>query len=101
MDIKKFEDFVFNFKIAKTRAYKYIKIAQPIFEGELKEIDIIKNGIDKILLNLIKYKKVKSRENLIKPLKIRLQTQEACDFYKKNPKFTGYILEDFYKKIKE
>ncbi|WP_234925880.1 plasmid partition family protein, partial [Borreliella valaisiana] len=63
-------------------------------------IDIIKNGIDKTLLNLIKYKKVKSRENLIKPLKIRLQTQEVCDFYKKNLKFTGYLLEDFYKKIK-
>ncbi|ACN52872.1 chromosome replication/partitioning protein [Borreliella valaisiana] len=92
---------IFNFKIARTQAYKYIKITQLIFEGELKEIDIIKNGIDKTLLNLIKYKKVKSRENLIKPFKIRLQTQEVFDFYKKNPKFTGYIFEDFYKKNKE
>ncbi|WNZ73103.1 chromosome replication/partitioning protein [Borreliella garinii] len=87
--------------MARTQAYKYIKIAKLLFEGELKEIDIIKNGIDKTLFNLIKYKKVKSRVNLIKPLKIRLKTQEACDFYKKNPKFTGYILEDFYQKNKE
>ncbi|WLN25892.1 plasmid partition family protein (plasmid) [Borreliella valaisiana] len=63
---------IFNFKIARTQAYKYIKIAKFLFEGKLKEVNIIENGIDKTLFNLIKYKKVKSRTNLIKPLRVRL-----------------------------
>lgn len=98
---KRFEDFIFDFKIARTQAYKYIKIAKLIFEGKLKEINIIENGIDKTLFDLIKDKKVKSRANLIKPLRVRLETQEACDFYKRNPKFTNHLLEDFYQKNKE
>ncbi|QFI15028.1 chromosome replication/partitioning protein (plasmid) [Borrelia sp. CA_690] len=98
---KRFEDFIFDFKIAKTQAYKYIKIAKLIFEGKLEEIDIIENGIDKTLFNLMKDKKIKSKVNLITPLRIRLETQEACDFYKRNLKFTSYLLEDFYQKNKE
>lgn len=98
---KKFEDFIFDFKIARAQAYKYIKIAKLIFEGKLEEIDIIENGIDKTLFNLMKNKKIKSKANLITPLRVRLETQEACDFYKMNPKFTNYLLEDFYQKNKE
>ncbi|WP_151074084.1 chromosome replication/partitioning protein [Borreliella turdi] len=98
---KRFEDFIFEFKIARTQAYKYIKIAKLLFEGKLKEVNIIENGIDKTLFNLMKDKKVKSRANLIKPLRVRLETQEACDFYRKNPKFTNQLLEDFYQKNKE
>ncbi len=98
---KKFEDFIFDFKIARTQAYKYIKIAKLIFEGKLEEIDIIENGIDKTLFNLMKDKKINSKANLITPLRVRLETQEACDFYKMNPKFANYILEDFYQKNKE
>lgn len=98
---KRFEDFIFDFKIAKTQAYKYIKIAKLLFKGEIKEIDIIENGIDKTFFNLVKDKKVKSKINLIKPLCFRVKTKEAFDFYKKNSKFTSYILEDFYQKNKE
>ncbi|WP_420025309.1 chromosome replication/partitioning protein (plasmid) [Borreliella yangtzensis] len=98
---KRFEDFIFDFKIARTQAYKYIKIAKLIFEGKLKEINIIENGIEKTLFNLMKDKKVKSTANLIKPLRVRLETQEACDFYKRNPKFTSHLLEDFYQNNKE
>ncbi|WLN25844.1 chromosome replication/partitioning protein (plasmid) [Borreliella valaisiana] len=49
---KRFEDFIFEFKIARTQAYKYIKIAKFLFEGKLKEVNIIENGIDKTLFNL-------------------------------------------------
>ncbi|WP_327785821.1 plasmid partition family protein, partial [Borreliella valaisiana] len=41
-----------------------------------------------IISLLYRDKKVKSRTNLIKPLRVRLETQEACDLYRKNPKFT-------------
>ncbi|WP_418453943.1 plasmid partition family protein [Borreliella lusitaniae] len=76
-----------------------IKIAKFLIESTIKEINIIEDGIKNTLLSLIKDKKINnSKASLITPLYIRLKTQQECDFYKKNPNFAIYVLENFYQK---
>ncbi|WP_418456559.1 chromosome replication/partitioning protein [Borreliella lusitaniae] len=98
---KNFKDFLHDFKIARSQAYKYIKIAGLLIDGTIKEINIIENGIDNILRSLIKDKKIKSIASFLAPISIRLKTQEAYDFYKKNSNFTSYLLENLYQKNKK
>ncbi|WP_418457370.1 chromosome replication/partitioning protein, partial [Borreliella burgdorferi] len=43
----------------------------------------------------------KSRQNPIKPLRFQLKTQESYDYYKKNAKFTAFILEELLKNQKD
>uniref|UniRef100_UPI003B21EDAE plasmid partition family protein n=1 Tax=Borreliella tanukii TaxID=56146 RepID=UPI003B21EDAE len=75
-------------------------MAKLLFEGELKEIDIIENGIDKTLVDLIKGKNLSLHRFNKTDLAWVFKTQEKCDFYKRNPKFTNIFLKIFIKKIK-
>ncbi|AFI31986.1 chromosome replication/partitioning protein [Borrelia crocidurae] len=96
---KNFEEFTRHYRIAKTQAYEYLKIANAIQEGLVEEKDIIENGIHDIILSLRNktgFSIKKSRQNMIKPLKFQLKRQESYDFYKKNPKFASFILDEIF-----
>ncbi|WP_210381114.1 chromosome replication/partitioning protein [Borreliella valaisiana] len=99
---KNFYSFLANFKIAKSQAYKYIKIVLGVEKGIIDYTFIANNGIEKAIkqlesINVIK----KSNHNPIKPLRFQLKSQESYDFYKSNAKFTGYLLDKLFNNEKE
>ncbi|UPA11369.1 chromosome replication/partitioning protein (plasmid) [Borrelia parkeri] len=101
---KSFEEFTKNYKIAKTQAYEYLKIANAMEEGLVEEQDIIENGIHDVILSLRNKKRINARQlrqNLIKPLKFQLKKQESYDFYKKNAKLTAFILDEIFSSKKD
>ncbi|UPA19336.1 chromosome replication/partitioning protein (plasmid) [Borrelia puertoricensis] len=94
-----FKGFLSEFKLAKTQSYEYIKLATAIETGLLEEDFITLNGIRAS----IRYIKTKtngvarqSRQNPIKPLRFQLKNQESYDFYKRNAKLTGFILDNLF-----
>ncbi|AAF07674.1 chromosome replication/partitioning protein [Borreliella burgdorferi] len=92
---KNFYSFLADFKIAKSQAYKYIKIVSGVEKGIIDYNFIANNGIEKTIKQLESNNVIKkSRQNPIKPLRFQLKKQESYDFYKKNGKFTGFLLEE-------
>ncbi|WP_420025682.1 chromosome replication/partitioning protein [Borreliella valaisiana] len=95
-----FEMFTRNYKIAKSQAYEYLRIANAIEEGLVQEKDIIENGIQNSLF-LLKDKEgmkiKKSNRNYIRPLRFRLKTENAYIYYKSKAKFTSFLLEKLLK----
>ncbi|WP_029347341.1 chromosome replication/partitioning protein [Borreliella valaisiana] len=98
-----FEDFIKDYDLARTQVYGYLKIANAIQEGLLKENYVIQNGVTKTIAFLKKSIDVskKSKQNPIKPLRFQLKSQESYDFYKSNAKFTGYLLDKLFNNEKE
>ncbi|WP_215537973.1 chromosome replication/partitioning protein [Borreliella bavariensis] len=99
-----FEMFTRNYKIAKSQAYEYLRIANAIEEGLIQENDIIKKGIQNSLFFLkdkegMKIKK--SNRNFIKPLRFQLKTENAYIYYKSKVKFTSFLLEKLLKDKEE
>ncbi|WP_424632587.1 chromosome replication/partitioning protein [Borreliella lusitaniae] len=99
-----FEMFTRNYKIAKSQAYEYLRIANAIEEGLVQEKDIVENGIQNSLFLLkdkqgIKIKK--SNRNFVKPLRFQLKTENAYMYYKSKSKFTSFLLEKLLKDKEE
>lgn len=101
---KNFLDFVKDFNVAKSQAYKYLKLATALQDGVLNEDYVIKNGIHNSF-NYIKDKESpslkKSKENPIKPLRLKLKTQESYDFYKSKAKFTSFMMNEIFENQKD
>ncbi|WP_434757205.1 chromosome replication/partitioning protein (plasmid) [Borrelia puertoricensis] len=94
-----FNSFAKNYKIARTQVYDYLRLANAIEEGLLEESFIIENGLTISLLSLRDKEGVnikKSRQNPIKPLRFQLKKQESYDFYKKNAKFTSFLMDELF-----
>ncbi|UPA19146.1 chromosome replication/partitioning protein [Borrelia puertoricensis] len=101
---KNFEDFTKDYKLAKTQAYDYLKIASAIEEGIIEESFLVENGFRQtlfVLRNSESKTLKKSRVNPIKPLRFQLKNQESYDFYKQNPKLTGFILDKLFSSEKK
>ncbi|WP_434757170.1 chromosome replication/partitioning protein (plasmid) [Borrelia puertoricensis] len=101
---KTFSDFISEFNLARTQVYGYIRMASAISEGVLSEEYIIQNGIQNSLLfirNTNSDTIKKSRQNPIKPLRFQLKNQESYDFYKKNAKFTSFLMDELFKDKKD
>ncbi|UPA13823.1 chromosome replication/partitioning protein [Borrelia turicatae] len=96
---KSFDAFIKDYDVAKTQAYNYLKIATALEEGIIEEQYVLDNGFRQIL-DLLKDKKginiKKSRQNPIKPLRFQLKKQESYDFYKKNAKFTSFLMDELF-----
>ncbi|UPA15592.1 chromosome replication/partitioning protein [Borrelia turicatae] len=96
---RNFIDFILNFNLAKTQVYNYLKIASAMEEGLINDDFILKNGFNQTLFFIKTNDNLtlkKSRQNLIKPLRFQLKNQESYDFYKKNAKFTGFMLDKLF-----
>ncbi|AHH09040.1 chromosome replication/partitioning protein (plasmid) [Borrelia anserina] len=99
-----FDSFIKNYKLAKTQVYAYLRLANAIEEGLLEEQYIIENGINNSL-SLIKNQESKtvkkSKQNPIKPLRFQLGNRDSYDFYKKNAKFTSFLMDKIFKDKKD
>ncbi|WP_024653025.1 chromosome replication/partitioning protein [Borrelia persica] len=93
-----FEDFIKEYKLARSQVYDYLKIATAIENGILEESYVVENGITRTIafLRTTTSKLKKSKRNLIKPLRFQLKNQKSYDYYKKNAKLTGFILDRLF-----
>ncbi|AHH04502.1 Plasmid partition family protein (plasmid) [Borrelia nietonii YOR] len=101
---KNFEDFTKDYKLAKSQAYDYLKVAGAIEEGIIEESFLIENGFRQtlyVLRNSDSNTLNKSRVNPIKPLRFQLKSQESYDFYKKNAKFTSFLMDNLFENQKD
>ncbi len=99
-----FEMFTRNYKIAKSQAYEYLRIANAIEEGLVQEKYIIENGIQNSLFFLKDKeggKVKKSNRNFIRPLRFQLKTENAYIYYKSKARFTSFLLEKLLKDKEE
>ncbi|WP_421114419.1 chromosome replication/partitioning protein (plasmid) [Borreliella americana] len=99
-----FEMFTRSYKIAKSQAYEYLRIANAIEEGLVQEEYIIENGIQNSLFFLkdkegLKIKK--SHRNFIRPLRFQLKTENAYIYYKSKARFASFLLEKLLKDKEE
>ncbi|UPA18455.1 chromosome replication/partitioning protein [Borrelia puertoricensis] len=101
---KSFDAFSKDFRLARAQVYNYLKIANAIEEGIIEEEFLIKNGILETLV-ILRNKETKtikkSRQNPIKPLRFQLKNQDSYDFYKKNAKFTGFLMDKLFRDKKD
>ncbi|MCD2349740.1 chromosome replication/partitioning protein [Borreliella americana] len=101
---KNFDAFIKDYDVAKTQAYNYLKIANAIEAGVIEEQYVLDNGF-RLILSVLKDKESptlkKSRQNPIKPLRFQLKTQESYDFYKKNAKFTSFMMQEIFENQKD
>ncbi|WNZ72067.1 chromosome replication/partitioning protein (plasmid) [Borreliella garinii] len=101
---KNFNSFIKDYKLAKTQTYCYLRIAQAIENGVIEEPFLLENGIKETIIflrNSNSEKIKKSKQNLIKPLRFQLKKQESYDFYKKNAKFTSFMMDEIFENQKE
>lgn len=99
-----FEMFTRNYKIAKSQAYEYLRMANAIEEGLVQEKYIIENGIQNSLFFLKDKeggKVKKSNRNFIRPLRFQLKTEDAYIYYKSKSRFTSFLLEKLLKDKEE
>nr|WP_083575595.1 chromosome replication/partitioning protein [Borreliella bissettiae] len=99
-----FEMFTRNYKIAKSQAYEYLRMANAIEEGLVQEKYIIENGIQNSLFFLKDKeggKVKKSNRNFIRPLRFQLKTENAYIYYKSKARFTSFLLEKLLKDKEE
>ncbi|WP_418905700.1 chromosome replication/partitioning protein [Borreliella japonica] len=96
---KSFEKFIKDYKLARSQAYTYLKIAGAIKEGTLKQEYLVENGFRQSILFLMNSENaVRKKSNQIskKVLRIQLKNQESYFFYKKNYKFTEFFLDKVF-----
>ncbi|WP_215539877.1 chromosome replication/partitioning protein [Borreliella bavariensis] len=101
---KSFEDFTKDYKLAKTQAYDYLRIANAIEEGIIEEEFLVQNGFRQTLFLLRNKESLtikKSKQNWIKPLRFQLKKQESYDFYKKHAKFTSFMMDEIFENQKD
>ncbi|WP_024654292.1 chromosome replication/partitioning protein [Borrelia hispanica] len=96
---KSFSRFIKDYKLAKSQAYSYLRIASAIQDGILKEEYLIENGFRQSLSFLMEKESKnlkKSKINPVKPLRFQLKSQDSYNYYKKNAKLTGFILDKLF-----
>ncbi|WP_210361203.1 chromosome replication/partitioning protein, partial [Borreliella garinii] len=70
----------------------------------IEEPFLLENGIKETIIflrNSNSEKIKKSKQNLIKPLRFQLKKQESYDFYKKNAKFTSFMMDEIFENQKD
>ncbi len=80
---KSFEKFIKNYKLARSQAYTYLKIAGAIKEGVLKQEYLVKNGFRQSILFLMNYENAvekKPDQSLKRFLRLQLKNQESYFF---------------------
>ncbi|WP_187983418.1 chromosome replication/partitioning protein [Borreliella bavariensis] len=101
---KSFEKFIKDYKLARSQAYTYLKIAGAIKEGALKQEYLVENGFRQSILFLMNSKNSKVEkfsQNSKRFLRLQLKNQESYFFYRKNSKFTEFFLEKVFLEKKD
>ncbi|WP_215538008.1 chromosome replication/partitioning protein [Borreliella bavariensis] len=101
---KSFEKFIKNYKLARSQAYTYLKIAGAIKEGVLKQEYLVENGFRQSILFLMNSENAvgkKPGQSFKRFLRLQLKNQESYFFYKKNYKFTEFFLDKVFLEKKD
>ncbi|ACN53113.1 chromosome replication/partitioning protein [Borreliella valaisiana] len=96
---KSFEKFIKDYRLARSQAYTYLKIAGAIKEGVLKQEYLVENGFRQSMLFLINHENEVGKlpnQSSKKFLRLQLKNQESYFFYKKNYKFTEFFLDKVF-----
>ncbi|WP_187981725.1 chromosome replication/partitioning protein [Borreliella bavariensis] len=96
---KSFEKFIKDYRLARSQAYTYLKIASAIKEGALKQEYLVENGFRQsilFLMNSDNKEKKNSIQSSKKFLRLQFKNQESYFFYKKNYKFTEFFLNKVF-----
>ncbi|WP_418905012.1 chromosome replication/partitioning protein [Borreliella lusitaniae] len=96
---KSFEKFIKDYKLARSQAYTYLKIAGAIQDGALKQEYLVENGFRQSIQFLMNSKnKVgkKLNQKSKRFLRLQLNNQESYFFYKKNYKFAEFFLDKVF-----
>ncbi|AHH07577.1 Putative plasmid partition protein (plasmid) [Borrelia crocidurae DOU] len=95
---KRFVDFLETFVIARSQAFLYLRLYKRVLTGDLNIEEIKQIGFAAAYRKIrkIDVDKKRSKENLIKPLRFQLKNQGSYDFYKKNAKFTSFVLDELF-----
>ncbi|MBB6043347.1 chromosome replication/partitioning protein [Borreliella yangtzensis] len=96
---KSFEKFIKDYRLARSQAYTYLKIAGAIKKGVLKQEYLVENGFRQSILFLMNFDNKEEKapiQSSKKFLKIQLKNQESYFFYKKNYKFTEFFLNKVF-----
>nr|ABP88166.1 PF-49-like protein [Borrelia lonestari] len=95
---KRFVDFLEKFVIARSQAFLYLRLYKRVLAGELNIEEIKQIGFKEAYRKIreMDVEKKRSKENLIKPLRFQLRNQDSYSFYKKNAKFTSFVLDEIF-----
>ncbi|WP_420025540.1 chromosome replication/partitioning protein [Borreliella valaisiana] len=104
----RFNDFIKTFEVAKSQAYRYLKIYQKVLKGEVSIDKIRKVGFKAILRDIegknfldedIKNESESINGNI--PIRILVKDKELYNFCKQDTKRLYFIIEKIYKDKKE
>ncbi|WP_038363399.1 chromosome replication/partitioning protein [Borrelia persica] len=99
-----FNSFSKNFRLARSQVYEYLRIGDAFEEGLLEEQFVIEYGI-KYTISFLRNKEgislKKSKVNPIKPLRFQLKCQESYDYYKKDSKFTSFVMDTLFREKRD
>ncbi|ACL34139.1 chromosome replication/partitioning protein [Borreliella burgdorferi] len=104
----RFNDFIKSFEVAKSQAYRYLKIYQKVLEGKVS-IDKIKEVGFKAVLRDIEGKNFLNEDNHNEskeinesiPIRILVKDKELYNFCKQDTKRLYFIIEKIYKEKKD
>lgn len=91
---KSFEKFIKDYKLDRSHAYTYLKIAGAIKEGSLKQEYLVENRFRQSILFLMNSQnssKKTSNQNSKKFLRLKLKNQESYFFYKKTMNLQSFL----------
>ncbi|AFI32194.1 chromosome replication/partitioning protein [Borrelia crocidurae] len=100
---KKFEDFLSKFIISRSQAFLYLKIYKKILDGSVRIEDIKQKGFKSVYRDIINLtvNNQSSRKERIKSLRFQFKKKDSYDFYKKNVKFTEFLLDTLFSSNKD
>lgn len=104
----RFNDFIKSFEVAKSQAYRYLKIYQKVLEGKVS-IDKIKEVGFKAILRDIKAENFLNEDNHSEsegdnesiPIRILVKDKELYNFCKQDTKRLYFIIEKIYKEKRD
>lgn len=96
---KSFEKFIKDYKLARSQAYTYLKIAGAIKEGVLKQEYLVENGFRQSIIFLTNFQNAVGKnpsQSSKRFLRLQLKNQESYFFYIKNHEFTEFFLDKVF-----
>ncbi|AHH11589.1 chromosome replication/partitioning protein (plasmid) [Borrelia coriaceae] len=97
---KNFSSFIKNYNLARTQVYAYLTIAEGLKNNLIDEDSIITKGIMNTYF-FLSTKETQNKPKTPKLIKLQFKNQDAYNFYKINPKFTCFLMEQIFTNKKE
>ncbi|WP_215536646.1 chromosome replication/partitioning protein [Borreliella bavariensis] len=96
-----FNAFIKSFEVARSQAYRYLKIYQKVLEGKVSIEKIKRVGFKEILRDIDSKNFLNEDINESIPIRILIKDKELYDFCKQDYKRLYFIIEKIYKEKKD